>query len=787
MIGQVVSHYRVLTDLGRGGMGHVYKAEDLKLGRLVALKFLSADLARDEQALSRFAREARAASALNHPNICTVYEIDDAGPAFIAMELLEGTTLRQQIRTHVCSVDRILSVGLQVADALDAVHAKGITHRDLKPENIFIDARDRVKLLDFGLAKVARSDESDASDTILVTSTGTVHGTAAYMSPEQARGEEVDGRSDLYALGAVLYEMSTGVRPFGAANSAVLFDAILNRPPKPPGELRRDLPKGLQAVICRLLEKSPNDRYQTAAALLQDLKRLLLDAAADVPDLTRSARRGAVGGARRQRYAAVATALIGAAIVGAVALRPIVGGSRRLASVAVIPFADADASAQYVSDGVSTAIMNSLSQLSDLRVVPRALVTRYRSDAADLKQVARELDVPVLLTGRIKQDGDSLVVEAELTDTAAQSQLWGQRFDRSAADLVAIQEEITVAVAEHLSRRLTAEDRRKLVKRATSNPEAYKLYLQGHSFWDQWTEASIAASLDYYRQATQKDPTYALAYAGLANSYIALSFLNSPPRVSMPLAKDNVTKALALDDAVPEAHYLLGVVNLYFDWDRAAAERQFQRALALNPRYAAAHYAVGNALVVAGRLEDARAEIEQSVQLDPFSNTWNEQLVVFYSGLGELDRAEDQARKSILRDPTSFWLHLDLAMIMVRRGKAAEALSEFEQADRISGGNPYAIGYLGFGQARAGRRAAALNTLDRLDALTATRYVPSFTRALVHAGLGDTERSFADLQQAREERECWLLWYFILDGAFDGLKSDPRYAKLLEPLRVSAS
>jgi serine/threonine-protein kinase len=436
---------------------------------------------------------------------------------------------------------------------------------------------------------------------------------------------------------------------------------------------------------------------------------------------------------------------------------------------------------------VSTAIMNSLSQLPDLRVVPRALVTRYRSDAADLKQVARELDVPVLLTGRIKQDGDSLVVEAELTDTAAQSQLWGQRFSRSAADLVEIQEEITVAVAEHLSGRLTAEDRRKLAKRATSDPEAYKLYLQGHSFWDQWTEASIAASLDYYRQATHKDPTYALAYAGLANSYIALSFLNSPPRVSMPLAKDNVTKALALDDALPEVHYLLGVVNLYFDWDRPAAERQFQRALALNPRYAAAHYAVGNALVVAGRLQDARAEIEQSVQLDPFSNTWNEQLVVFYSGLGELDRAEDQARKSIARDPTSFWLHVDLAMIMVRRGNAADALSEFEQADRISGGNPYAIGYLGFGQARAGRRAAALNTLDRLDGLTATRYVPSFTRALVHAGLGDTERSFAELQKAREERDCWLLWYFILDGAFDGLKGDPRYAKLLEPLRVSTS
>jgi TolB-like protein/Tfp pilus assembly protein PilF len=703
------------------------------------------------------------------------------------MELLEGTTLRQQMRTQVCSVDRILSVGLQVADALDAVHAKGITHRDLKPENIFIDARDRVKLLDFGLAKVARSDESDASDTILVTTTGTVHGTAAYMSPEQARGEEVDCRSDLYALGAVLYEMSTGVRPFGGTNTAVLFDAILNRQPKPPGELRRDLPNGLQEVICRLLEKSPIDRYQTAAALLEDLKRLQLDAAADVPDLTRSARRAVVARATRKRYAAVTTAVVGAAIVGAVALRPIVGGSRRVASVAIIPFADADATAQYVSDGVSTAIMNSLSQLPDLRVVPRALVTRYRSDAADLKQVARELDVPVLLTGRIKQDGDSLVVEAELTDTAAQSQLWGQRFNRTAADLVAIQEEITLAVAEHLSRRLTAEDRRKLAKRATSDPEAYKLYLQGHSFWDQWTEASIAASLDYYRQATQKDPTYALAYAGLANSYIALSFLNSPPRVSMPLAKDNVTKALALDDALPEVHYLLGVVNLYFDWDRAAAERQFQRALALNPRYAAAHYAVGNALVVAGRLQDARPEIEQSVQLDPFSNTWNEQLAVFYSGLGELDRAEDQARKSIGRDPTSFWLHLDLAMIMVRRGKAADALSEFEQADLMSGGNPYAIGYLGFGQARAGRRAAALNTLDRLDGLTATRYVPSFARALVHAGLGDTERSFAELQKAREERDCWLLWYFILDGAFDGLKGDPRYAKLLEPLRVSAS
>ncbi|HYN05945.1 MAG TPA: protein kinase [Vicinamibacterales bacterium] len=796
MIGQTVSRYRVLEELGSGGMGRVYKAEDTRLGRLVALKFLPADLARDPVSLQRFEREARSASALNHPNICHIYEINDEQEPFIAMELLDGATLRQRIAGRAASVDEVVAIGAQIADALDAAHAKGIVHRDIKPENVFVNDRLHVKLLDFGLAKVSPGVFSDTltqgavvtDPTVLVTSPSLVLGTVSYMSPEQARGETLDARSDLFSLGIVLYEMATGARPFVGATPAVMFDAILNRDPLPPSKLKPGLPDGLEQVILRLLEKDPAHRYQGAGAVLSDLKSLQRDVTSTSLEAMHTGRHRKAAGAWRVRRSMIAAAVVTMVVtVLAVAGWQYFGGSERSTSIAVLPFANAggDPSAQYLSDGISEGIMNALSQLPSLRVVPRATAFRYRSASLDLKQVGADLGVRTLLTGRVIQDSNGLSIRVELIDAASQALLWGDQFNRAPHDLVEVQGQIAQAVADHLGVDVSEPERAKLAKRPTTNPEAYKLYLKGRNKWDEWTEESLEASIGFFKAATELDPSYALAFYGLADSYVARAYMSQPPKDNMPLAKDNLTKAMALDNSLPEVHYLLGIINLYYDWDMTSAEREFKRALALNARYADAHFGYGNYLVAAGRLREAIPDIEQSVTLDPFSFTWNEQIVPFYSALGQLDRAEEQARKSLKRDPTSFWLHLDLGMVMVRRGKPADALPLFEQAATFGADNPYPIGYLGYGQAMAGRRDDAVATLRRLDDLSRKRYVPAFARGLVHAGLGDADAAFEMLRQARDQRDCWLLWYFILDGAFDTLRSDPRYDELLKPLRAS--
>jgi serine/threonine protein kinase/tetratricopeptide (TPR) repeat protein len=793
MIGTTVSRYRILEELGSGGMGRVYKAEDTRLGRLVALKFLPRELSRNPVALQRFEREARAASALNHPNICHIYEINDEQQPFIAMELLDGATLRQRIAGRTTPVDELVGIAVQIAEALDAAHSKGIIHRDLKPANVFVNDRGHVKLLDFGLAKVspaAFSDSETEADvitdpTVLATSPGMLQGTVMYMSPEQARGEVLDSRSDLFALGIVLYEMATGARPFIGATTAVTFDGILNRDPIPPSKLKPDLPEGVERLILRLLEKDPADRYQSASALLSDLKSLQRDSTSTSIEAMRvplRSKRLAAAWRRPALLAALATLLL---TVGGVALWQNLSGGSRTTSIAVLPFVNegGDPNAQYLSDGITEGVMNALSQATALRVVPRATAFQYRSASPDLRQIRAELGVDRLLTGRVVQDVNGVSIRVELIDAASETLVWGNQFSRSTKDVVAVQSEIAMAVVDQLDVPITDADRAKIAKRPTSNPEAYRLYLKGRNKWDEWTEESLQASIDFFLQAIDLDPSYALAYYGLADSYVASAYMSRPPRETMPLAKDNLTKAIALDNTLPEVHYLLGIIYLYYDWDMASASRQLQRALSMNPSYTDAQFGYGNYLVAAGRVNEAIPYIEKSVELDPFSFTWNEQLVVFYSGLGQLDRAEEQARKSLKRDPTSFWLHIDLGMIMARRGRTADALRQFEEAAEFGAGNPYPIGYLGFGQAIDGQRDAAMKTLARLDELSTRRYVPSFTRALVYAGLGDVDNAFTMLYRARDERDCWLMWYFLLDGAFDKLRSDRRYDELLRPLR----
>jgi eukaryotic-like serine/threonine-protein kinase len=770
-------HYRILEKLGAGGMGEVYLAEDARLLRKVALKILPEELTTDPEALGRFQLEARAASALNHPNILTIYEVGTAGSdEFIAMEYVEGETLRHRLARQPIEFSEALEITIQVASGLAAAHAAGIVHRDIKPENIMLRSDGWVKILDFGIARpLAGALDSGADGATLAlsrTGPGVVLGTAKYMSPEQARGTEIDARTDIFSLGAVLYEMLTGRQPFEGKTATDTIAAILLTEPRPVTDFAPDTPPDMVRIVLRSLAKDRDRRYGSAKDLENDLRAL------------------------KQRHDVETTVGKPAAriaplsqVTGALPTPPVAATTGRrkkprgaIDSLAVLPFENsgADPQTEYLSDGLTESLIDRLSQMPRLKVMARSTVLRYRLRQTDPLEAARELSVRAVLAGRVLQIGDNLVVKAELVDAGDGAQLWGAQYRRKLSDILQIEDEISAEISEKLQLKLSATEKRQVIRRPTENPEAYRAYLKGRYHWNRRTAESLQKSIELYREAIALDPRCALAHAGIADAYIMLCWFSSvvmSPREAMPRAREAALRAVEIDGKLAEARVPLAMVRLLYDWDPTGSEEEFKRAFSLNPDYGTAHHWNTIRLFLTGKAEEAIAANRRALELEPVSLIMNVTTGWMSHYLRRSDLAVTQLRRTLEIDPSFYPAHLVLGFEFEARSEWEQATASYQCAVRLNE-NPAAVASLAHCLARAGRLEEASEFMARLVQSAGSRYVSPECFGLIHLAVGEPDRAFEWFEKAFEERACYMA-FVSMDPRLDPIRSDPRLQSLI--------
>jgi serine/threonine-protein kinase len=785
-VSDAVLHYRILRKLGAGGMGEVYLADDTKLNRQVAIKFMQPDAGGSDRAGKRLLQEARAAARLSHPNICAIYDVaEDAGRTFIVMEYVEGETLDRVLERRALGLDDHLRIAIDVADALAEAHVRGITHRDIKPSNVLITPRGRAKVMDFGLASAAEPAES-ATRTQLTIADG-IAGTVPYMSPEQLRGALVDARSDIFSFGVLLYEMVSGQRPFNAAGTVATVSAILTEEPPPLSRSHGIVPGELQRIVQKCLEKDRERRYQSAADLKLDLERLNRDGASTAGSQSAAIR---VPHRTRRISLLVAVAFVLAAAAVLYGLRTRSSGAppaNTIGSIAVFPFINSsgDENADYLSDGITESLINSFSRLSSVRVIARTTMVRYKGKDVDPRAVGRDLGVEAALTGRIFRRGDTLAVQADLMRVSDGAQLWGDRFDRKLAEMLAVEDEIARQIAERLRGKLSGAEQDLIGKRYTQNTDAYDLYLRGRFFYGKNTEESVDKSLELYQQAIALDPTYALAYVAKSASHFRLGgvFGFRSPRDTMPRGLEALTEALRLDPGLGAAHAALGSYKPNYEWNWTEAEQEIKRALDLNPNDGATHSLYGSYLQVFGRFDEAIAARRISQTLDPLSplSVANVGYPNYYAH--RYDVALEHYRKALELDPSYSWAHLWIGQVYVQKGMYAEAIDAMKKAVTLSGGDVRTRATLAHAYGMAGRRADALQILQKLTATSSRSYVSPYFIAVIYAGLRDADRTLQFLEAAYEERHAYLT-LLMVEPVFDWLRTDPRFIALEKRIGV---
>jgi len=810
-----LGHYRIVSVIGKGGMGEVYLAHDTKLDRKVALKILPPEFANDADRMNRFVREAKSASALNHPNIITIHEIGESeGTHYIAAEFIDGKTLTKLLNDENLSLKAVLEIAIQIASALAEAHQAGIVHRDIKPDNVMIRPNGLVKILDFGIAKLAEtkpvniSSEDSTAIKLPSTSPGTIVGTANYMSPEQARGKEIDARSDIFSFGIVFYEMLTGRRAFAGETPLEIISSILKDEPKPLHQILPDIPNEIERIAGKTLRKDREERYQTAKDLLIDLKDAKHDLefqnelersiipnqdanktqilkAATLDEINQTTTNQTLASNPKSKYLAAGLLALLLAVGGFFGYKYFAPVNKKIESIAVMPFVNESGSAdvEYLSDGMTETLIRSLSNLPNLNVKPRSSVFRYKGKDTDLQRIAKELNVQAILNGRVVQRGDQITLSLELVDAAQDKVIWSESYNRKTSDLVSLQSEIAKDVSTNLKAKLSGAEETKVTKAVTSDPEAYQAYLKGRYYWNRRTAENLKKAIEQFKIATDRDPNYALAFVGLADCYAILNnYAGTPTSETFPQARSYAERAITIDNQLAEPHATLGQVNTQ-SWQWAEAEKEFKRAIELNPNYATAYHWYSNFLKNVGRYDEAATMIKRASELDPLSSVISVNISRMYQLQNNHEASIENSIKIIELDPNFAPAYEYLGLSYLKQRRNAEAVAALEKAAELASRSGFVLGELGYVYAATGKRAEAIAVIKELEAKYAKNQASGVYVAGVYTGLGDKDKAFEWLEkdfQTRNGQLPTIRWTIPLEPLYD----DPRYKDLLKRMNL---